>query len=109
MTAITVYGEPSIRTRRPTICGSTVGIGSAQPASQALLIDRARGAQRGLALSTYFMGFDVGIGLGAIVLGVISQTFGWQAMWTVSAIAIALGLVGVWYSRRPSPWVPASD
>ena len=68
-----------------------IGIGCAQPASQALLIDRARGAQRGLALSTYFMGFDVGIGLGAIVLGVISQTFGWQVMWTVSATAILLG------------------
>jgi MFS family permease len=78
-----------------------VGVGCAQPASQALLVDRARGAERGLALSTYFMGFDIGIGLGAIALGVISQSFGWQVMWTVSAVSILLGLVGVWYSRPP--------
>ena len=43
-----------------------VGFGSAQPASLALLVDRTRGEQRGLALSTYFMGFDIGIGMGAI-------------------------------------------
>jgi predicted MFS family arabinose efflux permease len=47
------------------------------------------------------MGFDIGIGLGAIALGVISQSFGWQVMWTVSAVSILLGLVGVWYSRPP--------
>ena len=91
-----------------------VGLGCAQPASQALLVDRARGAERGLALSTYFMGFDIGIGVGSIVLGLISQTFGWPAMWTVSALAILLGLVGVWSSRfqgapPSSTPVPASE
>jgi len=85
-----------------------VGIGCAQPASQALLVDRARGAERGLALSTYFMGFDVGIGLGAIALGVVSQSLGWEVMWTVSAIGILLGLVGVWYSRSPQAAQPAA-
>ena len=38
------------------------------------------------------MGFDVGIGVGAILLGLVSQTFGWPAMWTVSALAILLGV-----------------
>jgi MFS family permease len=78
-----------------------VGLGAAQPASQALLVDRARGPERGLALSTYFMGFDIGIGVGSILLGLISQTFGWPAMWTVSALAILLGVVGVWASGSP--------
>jgi hypothetical protein len=40
--------------------------------------------------------------LGAIALGFISQAFGWQMMWTVSATAILLGLAGVWYSRSPA-------
>jgi MFS family permease len=77
-----------------------VGFGSAQPASLALLVDRAAGARRALALSTYFMGFDVGIGFGAVALGFVSEEFGWQATWTISAIAILLGLFGVWTPRR---------
>jgi MFS family permease len=79
-----------------------VGFGSAQPAALALLVDRAAGVQRGLALSTFFMGFDVGIGVGAIALGVVSQTFGWQLMWTASALAVLLGLAGV-LMGRPRP------
>jgi MFS family permease len=77
-----------------------IGFGSAQPASLALLVDRAAGARRALALSTYFMGFDVGIGFGAVALGFVSQEFGWPATWSISAIAILLGLFGVWTPRR---------
>ncbi|HEX8969877.1 MAG TPA: MFS transporter [Chloroflexota bacterium] len=72
-----------------------VGLGAAQPASLALLVDRSGGTQRGLALSTYFMGFDIGIGAGAIALGFISQWFGWGVMWPVSAAAVLLGLLGM--------------
>jgi MFS family permease len=77
-----------------------VGFGSAQPASLALLVDRASGGQRALALSTYFMGFDVGIGVGAVALGFISQAFGWEITWVLSATVIALALVGTWSPRR---------
>ena len=38
-----------------------IGFGSAQPATMALLIDRIRPEQRGLATGTYFTGFDVGL------------------------------------------------
>jgi MFS family permease len=81
------------------VCWGT-GFGLAQPASLALLVDRAAGAQRALALSTYFMGFDVGIGFGAVALGFVSEAFGWQATWTISAITILLGLFGVWAPKR---------
>jgi MFS family permease len=77
-----------------------VGFGLAQPASLALLVDRAAGAQRALALSTYFMGFDIGIGFGAVALGFVSEAFGWQATWSISAISILLGLFGVWAPKR---------
>ena len=77
-----------------------VGFGLAQPASLALLVDRAAGAQRALALSTYFMGFDIGIGFGAVALGFVSQAFGWEVTWSISAIAILLGLLGVWTPKR---------
>jgi MFS family permease len=76
-----------------------VGFGSAQPASLALLVDLVGSQQRGLALSTYFMGFDVGIGLGAVLLGYVSQTLGWEAMWPISALCVLLGLLGVFWSH----------
>jgi MFS family permease len=76
-----------------------VGFGSAQPASPALLVDTTSQSQRGLALSTYFMGFDVGIGIGAIGLGFLSQTVGWEFMWPVSAACVPRGLLGVLWSR----------
>jgi predicted MFS family arabinose efflux permease len=79
-----------------------VGFGSAQPASLALLVDLVGNQQRGLALSTYFMGFDIGIGLGAIALGYLSQSLGWEIMWPVSAACVLVGLAGIRLSR-PSP------
>jgi predicted MFS family arabinose efflux permease len=54
-----------------------------------------RGEECGLALSTYFMGFDIGIGLGAVGLGVVSQSFGWEVMWPMSAACVLLGLLGL--------------
>jgi MFS family permease len=72
-----------------------MGFGCAQPASMALLVDRVHGEERGLALSTYFMGFDIGIGLGAVGLGVVSQAFGWEVMWPLSAGFVLLGLLGL--------------
>jgi predicted MFS family arabinose efflux permease len=78
-----------------------LGFGCAQPASMALLVDRVRGDERGLALSTYFMGFDIGIGLGAVGLGVVSQVFGWEVMWPLSAAFVLLGLLGL--RGKPPP------
>jgi predicted MFS family arabinose efflux permease len=61
----------------------------------ALLVDRVRGEERGLAVSTCFMDFDIGIGLGTIGLGFVSQAFGWEVMWPTSAACALLGLLGL--------------
>jgi predicted MFS family arabinose efflux permease len=71
------------------------GLVTGSAAITALLVDRVHGEQRGLALSTYFMGFDVGIGLGAVGLGAVSQTLGWEVMWPTSALCVLLGLLGL--------------
>jgi len=76
------------------------GFGCAQPASMALLVDQVRGERRGLGLSTYFMGFDVGIGSGAIALGYLSQSVGWEVMWPASAACVLLGVLGLLGARR---------
>jgi len=77
-----------------------LGFGSAQPATMALLIDRVRSEQRGLATSTYFTGFDVGISIGSILLGVVSQRWGFGLMWSISAACTLLGLAGILADRR---------
>jgi MFS family permease len=71
-----------------------LGFGTAQPATMALLIDRVRPQQRGLATGTYFTGFDAGISIGSILLGVVSQCWGFGIMWLISAACTLLGLAG---------------
>ena len=79
-----------------------LGFGTAQPATMALLIDRVRPEQRGLATSTYFTGFDVGISIGSILLGVVSQYWGFGVMWSISAACTLLSLAGILADRHHS-------
>ncbi len=76
------------------------GFGAAQPATMALLIDRVRLEQRGLATSTYYLGFDVGLAIGSILLGMVSQHFGFGVMWPVAAALTLLSLAGLLMGRR---------
>lgn len=73
-----------------------LGYGATQPATMALMVDRVRAEQRGLAMSTYFLGFDSGIALGSIVLGVVGQYWGFETMWLLSAAGTLLGLAELW-------------
>lgn len=79
-----------------------LGFGTAQPATMALLIDRVRPERRGLATGTYFTGFDAGISIGAILLGLVSQSWGFGLMWELSAACTLLGLAGLLPDRRRS-------
>jgi len=79
-----------------------LGFGTAQPATMALLIDRVRPEQRGLATSTYFTGFDAGISIGSLLLGMVSQHWGFGVMWTLAAACTLLGLAGLMADRQPS-------
>jgi MFS family permease len=76
------------------------GFGIAQPATMALLIDRVRPERRGLAVGTYFTGYDIGISIGAILLGVVSQHWGFGVMWPLAAACTLLGLAGLLADRR---------
>lgn len=52
----------------------------------------ACGPQR-VANASFFTAFDLGIGLGAIALGWVSQHTGYQALFTVSAVSVAVSLI----------------
>jgi MFS family permease len=77
-----------------------LGFGAAQPAVMALLVDRVSSEQRGLATSTYFTGFDAGISIGSILLGLVSQRWGFGIMWPLAAACTLLGLAGLMADRR---------
>jgi MFS family permease len=79
-----------------------IGFGSAQPATMALLVDRVRPEQRGLATGTYFTGFDTGFIIGTILLGVVGQKWDFGVMWSISAVCTLLSLAGIVADRRHS-------
>ena len=77
-----------------------VGFGAGHPATMALLVDRVQPDKRGLAMSTFFSGFDLGITIGSFLLGVVSQYWGFGMMWPISAACTLLGLAGLLADHR---------
>lgn len=66
-----------------------VGFAAVQPALIALAVDRVGPEARGAAMGTFSAATDLGIGLGAIGWGLVSQTAGFSAMY-VAAGGVAL-------------------
>lgn len=77
-----------------------VGQGSAQPMLMAACIKSQPPSRRGVATSTFFIGGDVGQGLGPIIGGAISGLFSYKVMFYCSALLLLLGMFYyLWYSR----------
>ncbi|RCW48396.1 MFS transporter [Paenibacillus prosopidis] len=70
-----------------------IGFGSAQPALQAATIRLARPDRKGVANASLLTATDLGIGLGAIMLGGVSLYMGYQALFTVSAVSVTFSLL----------------
>ncbi|HGA0511582.1 TPA: MFS transporter [Bacillus pacificus] len=70
-----------------------IGFGSAQPALQAAMLTIVDSSKRGVANASFFTEFDLGIGLGAILLGVVSQMFGYRILFAGSAISGLIALI----------------
>jgi len=70
-----------------------IGFGATQPALMALAVRSAPPQRRGLANSTFFTGFDLGIGLSAIMWGAISERTGYSTMYLLAVIPAVLALL----------------
>jgi MFS family permease len=70
-----------------------IGFGSAQPALQAAIIRLARPDRKGVANASLLTAVDLGIGLGAIMLGWVSQYTSYQVLFAVSAASVAVSLL----------------
>lgn len=70
-----------------------VGFGSAQPTLQAAILGLVSPAKKGMANASFFTAMDLGIGLGSILLGVISQLFGYPALFAACAVSGFIALL----------------
>ena len=70
-----------------------IGFGSAQPALQVAIIKLAKPEKIGVANATFFTAFDLGIGLGSIILGFVSQLMGYQILFIVCAVSALISLL----------------
>jgi MFS family permease len=70
-----------------------IGFGSSQPALQAATIRLVSPERTGVANASFSTGTDLGIGLGAMMLGWVSQYTSYQVLFTVSAVSVAFSLL----------------
>jgi MFS family permease len=82
-----------------------LGYGMNYPAVQNLIVDMAGHHQRGTANSTYYIAFDVGVGLGIFFAGPVASRVGLSGVFAASALttvagATVLGLVTRGHSAK---------
>lgn len=69
-----------------------LGFGSALTAFQATILNMVPRERFGVANSSFFMAFDLGIAFGTTVLGWVSQWLGYRALFGVGAASVAVCL-----------------
>ncbi len=81
-----------------------IGFGTLVPTMQAMALRVAEPEQRGAASSTFLCAFDIGIGMGGIISGVLVEAFGYNNMFTlmVGAAVISLLFYLFWGRRSRS-------
>ena len=80
-----------------------VGCGFVWPMFNVLCLVRAPAHNRGRALTTYNLSSDAGVGVGALLCGVIIDHFGYRAIFFGSAAVAGLVLLLAWRWHRTLP------
>lgn len=70
-----------------------IGFGAVQPILQAATIRLAAPDRKGVANASFFTAFDLGIGLGTVLLGYISEAYGFRTLFGVCAVSAVIGLL----------------
>ncbi len=70
-----------------------IGFGLVHPSLMALLVDMVGDEGRGAAMGTFTAAFDLGIGTGSILLGLVLQYFDFQVMYALSGLIALSGAV----------------
>lgn len=81
----------------------SLGQGAAQPALQAACIKKAGREKAGVATSTYYLGGDIGQGIGPMLGGVAATAFGYGNLFRLCGILLFAGLslfaLGTWKKK----------
>lgn len=79
-----------------------LGFGSAQPALMAWAADRVGPADRGKAIGTFYTAWELGIGAGAILFGLLLPRGGFDGLFgAAAAAALAGGALALWRAGEP--------
>jgi MFS family permease len=70
-----------------------LGFGLVHPSLMALLVDKVSDRGRGAAMGTFTAAFDLGIGAGSILLGLVLQYYGFQVMYTLGGLIVLTGAI----------------
>jgi MFS family permease len=77
-----------------------IGFGAAQPALQTATINLAPPERRGAANASFLTAFDLGVGLGSIALGAVSQYMGYRALFCATSLSGIAALIMFALYRR---------
>ncbi len=69
-----------------------IGFGATNPALQALAVRKVAPDRRGAANGTYMNGFDLGIGLGAVLWGLVSSATSFSIMYLICIVPLLFSL-----------------
>ncbi|GAB6172093.1 MFS transporter [Paradesulfitobacterium aromaticivorans] len=83
-----------------------IGFGAVQPSLQALSVLNVPPERRGAAVGTYFTAFDIGVGLGSVVWGIVADAAGYSMMYLLNVIPAVLALAFYLAFSRQSQVVP---
>jgi MFS family permease len=79
-----------------------LGIGTAMGVYQAMAVASVEPWRRGVATSTYFIAFDIGIAIGSLLGGMIAGVLGYTAMYiVVAAFPLVAGILSAALIKQP--------
>ncbi|MEG6616729.1 MFS transporter [Peptococcaceae bacterium 1198_IL3148] len=80
------------------------GFGFVMPTLQALAVRYVAPHRRGAATGTFFIAFDLGLGVGNIFFGFLAEALSYQIMFFITLIPLIIAAV-IYYLYRPRPSV----
>ena len=70
-----------------------LGYGILQPLFQSFVTGTTAAPQRGVANATYMLSYDVGIGIGSLLMGFMQESLGLPVGFALTAIAYVVGSI----------------
>lgn len=82
-----------------------IGFGAVQPSLQAMAVYNVPPQRRGAANGTFMSGFDLGIGIGSMLWGIVAKFTGYSAMYLLALLPIIIAFFLYLYlgKQKPSP------